>query len=665
MAEQSHGFGSREAWTKLFLDYNLIISDLNYNSYALVLSDLPAGQWIARYRANSDSIRRAYLRNEAMLDRHIRWFTRTPERWTQEIADPLIDTLYRYVTRIQDLGTVWEIAQSLFGFYEARQDAIAVMKCRAVRAICCSFLDSIHLKDEIRHDTQLAQEIYERYFDALTPEEQSIGLTIYDIAFDQMDHLLKLGQATPALLEEMIRCHKVSSQAAAYVISVDQGYDFNAVIPDFDHYLGFAALCLSPGQCTPDQADAIYEAAARRWRSCENNAALTENYGIRVYLVYLMARRLRGQCSGADVLDAIRKLMETCVPKLLQGGSYDQHATEVVEALQLATENLTGGGQTEPELYHNVHTLFIDYVGTRPYTTFVDYVCATLNYCYICTAHGNDADTRQQLQSLLRLTTFRQVQTAMHSIMVGQLATAITDSLIHHRPELLTGQLETTSAAEVVRRRGEFITYIYCGALLHDIGKVLCSNVINAQSHRLGDLEFRVLKFHPVTGGEMLDCIPALSRFRDLAVGHQKSYDGAFGYPADFDNTASPQKIFIDIISICDSLDAATDHLGRNYATAKDFAVVMGELRQGRNTRYSGDIVDLIDSDPRLRERLRYLLEDGRRDVYYDVHKMIISQSAIQPGQRQERDWQTDLSLAFPDYSSRYGYSGGYPETEK
>lgn len=252
------------------------------------------------------------------------------------------------------------------------------------------------------------------------------------------------------------------------------------------------------------------------------------------------------------------------------------------------------------------------------------------------------------LNSLLKLTMFRQVQTAIHSYMVGYLAVDILESMIEHKPELLIGQLGTHSVEEVREKKKEFLLFLYQGALLHDIGKLLCSSVINAQSHRLGDLEFQVLRFHPQTGGEMLQNLPQLSIFRDIALGHQKSFDGKSGYPADFDNTVSPIKIFIDIITICDSLDAATDHLGRNYTQAKDFDTVMKELRAGRDTRYSGAVTDLLDEDIPLQKKVRKLLGDGRRDVYFNVHKKILEETR-HPELKSTHDWMFNLYVASPD----------------
>lgn len=356
METLTHGFCTREGWTGLFTDYNMAISDSNEASYGLIQSDLPAEEWVERYRENSARVREAFVSNEEMLNRHVRWFKRQPEHWTRETADPLLCSLFRYITRVRDLGTTYEIADSLIDFYIKSGDDIGLMKCYTVRAMSCAMLEPIHL--------------------------------------------------------------------------------------------------------------------------------------------------------GKD---------------LFEGGTHNQRSIEAVEAMQLAAENVTHSGARERELYDKIHSLFISYLSSRPYTTFIDYICGSQNYCYILSAMPHYRNTEELLCSLLRLTMFRQVQTAMHSIMVAKLSVEILNSVIDRRPDLMAGQLGTSSAKEVAERRNEFIQYIYCGALLHDIGKVLCSSVINAQSHRLGELEFCVLKYHPVTGGEMLEHLKGLSRFRDIALGHQKS----------------------------------------------------------------------------------------------------------------------------------------------
>ena len=141
----------------------------------------------------------------------------------------------------------------------------------------------------------------------------------------------------------------------------------------------------------------------------------------------------------------------------------------------------------------------------------------------------------------------------------------------------------------------------------------------------------------------MLQRIPELSEFTDLALGHHKSFDGISGYPSDFDNTASSKKIFIDIISLCDSLDAATDHLGRNYTSEKCFERVLTELKTGKGTRYSDVLVNLLLTDMELQENIRRLLEEGRRQVYCDVHRLILSEFSFVSCRIEQKNWPYNL----------------------
>jgi hypothetical protein len=649
MEKLTHGFCTREGWTSLFTDYNMVISDLNEASYGLIQSDLPAEEWVERYKENSTRVREAFILNEEMLNQHVRWFTRQPKHWTRETADPLICSLFRYITRVQDLGTTYEIADSLIDFYKKSGDDIGLMKCYTVRAMSCAMLEPIHLGEDVWRDCAAARGIYERCFEELSPEEKSMGLSIYDLQFDHMTTRLKLGRPKKAQMDELVSCYSAAVKAVEGTLAVDRGYPFNSVLPDFDYHLSYTALCISPGQCSAEQAEAICQSARAMMRESSANPEHSDSYRIRTRLIGLMAERLLGLCTDESILAEMHRMMEGFAQALFEGGTHNQRSIEAVEAMQLAVENITHSGERERGLYDEIHRLFISYLSSRPYATFIDYICGSQNYCYILSAMPHYHNPEKLLHSLLRLTMFRQVQTAMHSIMVAKLSVEILNSVIDRRPELMAGQLGTSSAKEVIEKRNEFIQYIYCGALLHDIGKVLCSGVINAQSHRLGELEFCVLKYHPVTGGEMLEHLQGLSQFRDIALGHQKSFDGLSGYPPEFDNNASPQKIFIDIITICDSLDAATDHLGRNYTTAKEFDTVMDELRAGSGSRYSDVLVDLLDEDRDLCVRLKSFLKDGRRDVYFHVHQYIMSASVGSHETERTHNWLFDLTLAPQD----------------
>lgn len=222
----------------------------------------------------------------------------------------------------------------------------------------------------------------------------------------------------------------------------------------------------------------------------------------------------------------------------------------------------------------------------------------------------------------------RQVMTVIHSAMVSKLAGVMTSHFVCKAPELFVGQCGTRSAAEVLEKQEEIITFAENAGKCHDFGKIICSDIINLQSRSITDKEFASIKKHSAKGGELLNCIPALKKFSDIAVFHHKSYDGYSGYPENVDNTASPYKIFIDIITLCDCIDAATDSLGRNYAKTKNFGTVLEEFIRDKGARYNGDLVELLKEDQELKEKIDKLTTQERESVYYEIYQNFIEPEA-------------------------------------
>ena len=179
------------------------------------------------------------------------------------------------------------------------------------------------------------------------------------------------------------------------------------------------------------------------------------------------------------------------------------------------------------------------------------------------------------------------------------------------------------NAAQVRAGKEELQQYVSNSGLLHDIGKCYITDVINRQSRALSDDEFRLIKRHPELGLKVVNNSEKLSAYYDVIMGHHKSYDGKSGYPAGFDNKHSKIRILIDLITIADSIDAATDILGRNYSEGKTFLKVLEELQAGAGTRYNPTLVKLIQEDEDLIGRLSDLTREGRYEVYRQVFEEI------------------------------------------
>ena len=234
----------------------------------------------------------------------------------------------------------------------------------------------------------------------------------------------------------------------------------------------------------------------------------------------------------------------------------------------------------------------------------------------------------EKIDFLIRMLIRRQPINYIHSIMVSDIAEKLAGDIIDRNPALLVGVRDNASVTEVVAHRQELVDYISACGRIHDVGKSYIMDVVGRQSRRLFDNEYEMIRRHPKLGLKLVSRDQVLAPYFDIVAGHHKYYDGKHGYPVDFDNTESPVKIVIDIISIADSIDAGTDNLGRNYAAGKEFSHLLQELREGAGSRYNPEIVALIDSNDALKEELTTLTSTGRYDVCYRAYQDIAGKTA-------------------------------------
>ena len=227
----------------------------------------------------------------------------------------------------------------------------------------------------------------------------------------------------------------------------------------------------------------------------------------------------------------------------------------------------------------------------------------------------------EKIDFLYRLVTVRHCTTFLHSQMVCQFAEAILSAVIDDASELLIGYHGLEDVAAVQAQRETLLAFIHNAALLHDTGKNAMLTIIETQHRPLTDNEFSIIRQHPTKGAEYLSIDPDLARYRDITHGHHKFYNGKGGYPADFDNTASPERFMIDVVTICDCLDAATDCYGRNYRSAKTVDQVLEEFQRDSGVRYNPDLTRLLLGSETLRQTLRDIAGKQRIEIYYETYQ--------------------------------------------
>lgn len=228
---------------------------------------------------------------------------------------------------------------------------------------------------------------------------------------------------------------------------------------------------------------------------------------------------------------------------------------------------------------------------------------------------------KERIGFVMELNVATQVTTYAHSTHVARLAEAMMKAIIRHQRELLVGKLGITSKWQVRLHQRQLIHFIIHAALCHDIGKNSIVSVVNNDYRQLSDEERRIIRMHPRMGLKYLKISKELKYYHDTTLGHHKWYNGKGGYPSDFDNTKSPFRFMIDIITLCDCMQAATERVGRNYKQEKSFEKVMEELRKGAGTRYNPDLVKLIDDIPELYKELERIAIYGWPDIYYEIYK--------------------------------------------
>ncbi len=223
----------------------------------------------------------------------------------------------------------------------------------------------------------------------------------------------------------------------------------------------------------------------------------------------------------------------------------------------------------------------------------------------------------------------RQLPTAIHLAMVSKLVHIYVKHILEVKPELLVGLAGTTSVEMVKENRDKIIDFSVKAGLCHDIGKILSTDIINLQSRRITDEEFGMIKWHPLAGKNIADEIPAFKPYADIIVGHHLFADRKGGYPQEFDLSNTANKTIIDLITICDSVDAATDILGRNYTKGKDFKKILEELKQQSGTRYDKELVDILENSEELKQEMASLTGEKRALVYHDLYTRRVKPLAL------------------------------------
>ena len=198
--------------------------------------------------------------------------------------------------------------------------------------------------------------------------------------------------------------------------------------------------------------------------------------------------------------------------------------------------------------------------------------------------------------------------TYIHSNMVAKICDCLCRHIFVFKPEIFCGFPGCDTVEKVLDAEDRILDYAYNAALMHDIGKLYVIDTIAMYGRRLLDSEFELIQSHPEKGAELALRYGSMREYADVIRGHHIWHDGSKGYPEDFDTSGSPYKMIIDIVSVADSLDAATDGVGRSYRAGKTLDDFKKELRDSAGRRYAAYMPELFE-DQSTYDELVQLLE--------------------------------------------------------
>lgn len=589
--------------------------------------------WVEKLRAKSELMRNLYIENEMMLNLYIRPLLNGESRLTDELAGELLNQILSLEKEgFRDDLACAEVAHMLERHFERSGDEKAYIRTvhylggyynclfsAEEGRISCAYFDKLRARAD-------------RYFGYDNWETRKrILLSFYNYAVVNINWQLLSDEDALRVLDEGL-----AFLGDPRVRALDgERYDIDGLIEELEYDTLGNRMIPADRSISPAF---LSRASAELKRLHDAHIAQDPNpYAMpdEVFLNHLKCRHFNGELSRAEYILRYKAYCDHIIdsPELEAADTRTFYNSRLFQIYMFHLSNLMPMLEEEACPLEHKRELRLSYM--RRFTQYVHDIPRSDNPSFVNTSIlesmatylSQVQDTSIDLRFVLEVTVYRDETSMLHSVMVKEIARLLLERVFEAAPELLVGSLGTKSVVEVLERRDEIMEFATDAAQIFDIGKTFISQIVGKQTRKLTRREQDYIRRHTQNALRIIDKAPQLAKFHDIILGHHRSYDGRFGYPEGFDITKSKDRFFIDLISICDAIDAATDGMGRAYTHAKSLEALLDEMQKGAGTRYNPDLLALIDGSDALRAELEYMTTAGRLRIYYDVYHAFIAQS--------------------------------------
>jgi cyclic di-GMP phosphodiesterase len=210
----------------------------------------------------------------------------------------------------------------------------------------------------------------------------------------------------------------------------------------------------------------------------------------------------------------------------------------------------------------------------------------------------------------------------VHRIDTAYLVTleAFVNAIDAHEHEVGNHSLRVTEFSLIIANAcsigGRDLVDLYCGALLHDVGKI---GVPDAVLHKAGPLnaqEQALMRQHPDIGYRIIGHIGYFSRAAEIIRSHHEHFDGS-GYPRGLKGEAIPHGA--RVFAVADALDALT--VSRPYHKALPFEDALEEIIRESGTIYDPSVTQAaLKASDELKEYVgRVVISGTEHDKTYVI----------------------------------------------